>query len=206
MLLSFRPLNPSKNLRSPALLSTLWQELQSAFPDALSAVLLPSQGHLLLPDGVGEEYKSRLTVLLRMHFPGLEWQAVQTPRSLNGTGRLIQGIRSLALLPCKNHFARSPLDWMFSTYPQLIHAEENAWIDAHRLQLHIGKRGPRFLFHLHRYVTGEPLSPTLSDTATLHQSDGLFRESPDTPENPVGHHAARLRPVWEQSHQRANAL
>ena len=190
----FRSQPPALPFSSTSRYRSGWSALRKAFPEALAVVLLPDQGHLLLPAPQEVEVaRARLNVCLRTKLPWHPWAPVPPPNPTPGGARTLCALRQLALLPCRVGLAESVLDWKWSTYLDLMGKKEDPWIDAHRLQLSIGQRGPEFLRQLHNYVcAGEAgertkkLSETPNREALRHHSLSLadpMRQSPETLES-----------------------
>lgn len=217
----FRPLAPLPNpWGSTPRYSHLWSVLRKAFPEALAVLILPDQGHLLLPESHIETARSRLLVTLRTRAPWTEWAPLQPARKTPGRARTLCALRQIALLPEKQGYCDNPLGWKWSTYLDLMGAVENPWIDTHRLQGHLGHHERFFKKRLHDYVAAgqtesltqlirrapqrwpppeqlpAPVSATLKPPSKGHR----FLQ---TQENSALRFLATPRPKTERLHQRA---
>jgi hypothetical protein len=211
----FRPLAPLPNpcrQTNHALYGHLWLTLRKAFPEALAVVLLPDQGHILLPDSHSETAKSRLTVSLRTRTPWVEWAAIPPGRPTPGRARTLCALRKIALLPEKEGYCDNPLGWKWSSYLDLMGAENDPWIDTYRLQSLLGHHEYDFKTRLHNYVAaGQP--ETLAELLARApkrwpQNENVvfdpIRGSPRTPENQAWRFSTMPPPMTKLPRQRVD--
>jgi hypothetical protein len=217
---TFRPLAPLPNPWGPTpRYGHLWSVLRRAFPEALAVLLLPNQGHLLLPGGHTETARNRLLVTLRTRAPWTEWASIQPPRNTPGRARTLCALRQIALLPEKQGYCDNPLAWKWSSYLDLMGAVENPWIDTNRLQIHLGSHEKDFKKRLHDYVAAGqkedlayliqnaprrwPPPEQLPGATAPPLSPAKTRRFLRTPENQAVRFLSRPQPKTEPPHQRA---
>jgi len=137
----------------------LWTHLRRAFPKVLAAILMPN--HLHVVAWVVSPARAHTTVVKlvaafvrRFRLPRSTWQRVPLPRIVEG-GKEPAQLRYVALNPMPKNLARDPLEWYWSTYPDLLGAIADPWVSFDAIRLHLPSRF-RDPARLHDYVTGDP--------------------------------------------------
>src|SRR5687767_13208298 len=98
-----------------------WERLRQLYPDALAATLMPDHLHLVIP---ATENEHRLggflgSVSRQLGVRNL-WQRLAIPTPLPNRKHLRRTVRYLALNPCRDQLCSDPLEWIWSTYRDVI--------------------------------------------------------------------------------------
>ena len=155
---SIWPLEPLASFEPSA---WLWASLRRAFPTALDCVLMPNGLHLVDETADPEVGRAKLSARLRgftrRYGRGRRlWEPV--PPATEVPDRLHQRrtSRYLALNPSRAELVVDPLQWLWSTYRDVMGASAEPWVTAGRLASAL--RLPRADFERshHEYVSSDP--------------------------------------------------
>jgi hypothetical protein len=142
--------------------SWLWPRLRQAFPDALSAVLMPSHPHLMTVsedvEASWRSFKNVISGLRRSSNPGaqIRWEPLGPADILSDAQKVNRMTRYLALNPCRKGLVDDPLRWPWSTHRDVVGAIADPWVDADRLARVLERRGGDFANELHAYISSDP--------------------------------------------------
>lgn len=149
-----------------AVAARLWRSLRRAFPDALSAMLMPNHPHLVLDSP--DPDRSRVTLAgvlgaLERRAPARgrtraapRWDHVPPAQPIADRQHLRRLIRYVALNPCRAGLVRDPLEWEWSTHRDVLGGVVDPWITAGRLAAVLGTSARGFAAAWHAYVSGDP--------------------------------------------------
>lgn len=151
----------SRLLTEHEVASEFWWRLERAFPDALSACLMPNHCHVIAfaeSSLAGQRgLVSVIRALRRTHAgAGTRWQPVPEPIAIVDTGKARRGVRYVALNPSRDRLVKDPLEWAWSTHRDVVGAVAKPWVDAERLARALDRPTKRFTEWLHRYVSSTP--------------------------------------------------
>lgn len=137
-----------------------WTALHHRFPAAVSAVLMPNHLHLILPSEGSQKALRTLSGILGgvSKKQGIShlWQPIPPPSPVPDVHHLRRQIRYVALNPCRKRLCRDPLEWVWSSYRDLMGAAADNWIDLGRTSSALSDRRSDFRVRFHNYVSGDP--------------------------------------------------
>jgi hypothetical protein len=161
-----RSVSPQEPFINFQLARWLWTRFGNVFPDLIAAVLMPNHFHLITPiqssqDAAQQMRKlcglmgktSQLTQMRRL------WQPISAPVAISDRHHLRRQIRYVALNPCRKGLCADPLEWVWSTYRDLVGATTERPKLAACLAQILGEGGgseQSFLVRFHAYVSGDP--------------------------------------------------
>ncbi len=138
----------------------IWAHLRSAFPEAVSAVLMPN--HLQLLTLSEDPNADRLTVArllggvsTRLGEDRGRWDPVPAPSAIPDRDHLRRQVRYVALNPCRKGLVADPLGWQWTTHTDVCGAVVDPWVPAERLAQTLGQSGTRFAERHHAYVSAD---------------------------------------------------
>lgn len=149
------PYEPFNDFESAA---WFWEKLGKAFPEMISAVLMPNHLHLILPQEVVNSRRLAGLLAAMSVRSGLKnlWQPIPCPTEILDRYHLRRQIRYVALNPCRKQLCADPLEWFWSTYREYVGAVVGATGSGQRIA-HILSESPRdFEVRFHLYVSGDP--------------------------------------------------
>lgn len=146
----------------------IWPTLKDLFPDALGAVLMPNHMHLILPSHIEvQQIHGILGVMSKkLRIPAL-WQPIKEVETIPDRLHLRRIVRYIALNPCRGKLCSDPLEWIWSTYRDVMGASVNPWVDDLRLSKALGETARGFRVRFHAYVSGDP-SVSINGTQFPH--------------------------------------
>jgi hypothetical protein len=153
-----------------------WKGLIAAFPDYLPAVLMPNHAHLLLRvsehdwsvrrDAIEKNMRERLTGWMsgvkRRSGGVFQWEPIVMPTVIRDPQTLMRNFRYIALNSCRKRLCRDPLEWVFSSYREVLGCTVQNTHVVDRMLEALGESDTRehsisaFPARFHRYVTGDP--------------------------------------------------
>lgn len=142
--------------------SWLWTRLRDAFPDALSAALMPNHSHVFTPEEDADRARLQLSALLsglrRSKSPGacIEWEPVATQGTIAEPQKIERHVRYIVLNPSRAELVRDPLCWLWSTHRDVMGAAVDPWVTAPRLASALGRPHHDFRAAHHAYVSSDP--------------------------------------------------
>ncbi len=145
------------DLREWGLAGRVWRSLRRAFPEGLAATLMPDHVHLVDESVPRDEGRRRLARALSRATYGLGrgvWDAAPEPDVVHES-KLARTIRYVALNPCRAGLVADPLEWMWSTYREVMGAVVDPWVDGSRLAERLGHRRWGSSDEWHRYVSSD---------------------------------------------------
>lgn len=146
----------------------MWRCLRRAFSLAVAAILMPNHLHVIIEIASAIAARLRLAKILagfaRWHSPSAEdlirWQPVPKPEVISSPEHLRRSLRYVALNPCREKLVRDPLEWVWSTYRDVIGAVADPWVSTPRLARLLDDPVHGFSQKFHRYVSGDPSCDT----------------------------------------------
>lgn len=150
-----------RTLCSPPLAPALWTALRAAFPDALSATLMPDHAHVIAPAESARDARTRLAAALsglkRSRVGAhMEWQPTTPPPEIPDQKHLMRQIRYVALNPTRSRYVSDPLAWLWSTHRDVCGAVVDPWVTPDRLARALGEPTTGFARSFHAYVSSDP--------------------------------------------------
>ena len=136
-----------------------WRHLRGTFPEALAAVLMPDHLHVITPAAArAKEQASNLLAAFgrRFELGRALWHPIPPPEPVRNSLHLWRQLRYVALNPCRDRLCSDPLDWLWSTYRDVMGATADPWVTAERLARAVGEPARDFRPRLHRYVSSDP--------------------------------------------------
>jgi hypothetical protein len=155
---SYAPLLPLRRFERCA---WLWGRLRRSFPSALDVILMPDGVHLVVETDDPEAARHELRVVLRgftrryRKGPRL-FEPVPEPRRVPNRLHQQRTSRYVPLNPCRDGRARDPLEWLWSSYRDVMGATVDPWVTAERLARAHSRPRRGFEQWLHRYVSSDP--------------------------------------------------
>ena len=154
-----RALRGHKPLLEPRAAWWLMWRLRIAFPEALSACVLPDHFHLITctpdpPRARGRLSKILAVLTVRAGMRHL-FEPVPEPRVVPPGGHLERSVRYVHLNPCRAGLVSDPLSWPWSTHRGLIGAELDPWVTTEALAGALGRPARGLAEWLHAYVSGD---------------------------------------------------
>jgi hypothetical protein len=150
----YEPFKDFENARST------WTLLSKNFPDALAAVLMPNHLHIILPKNTEHLDRKRLLGLLGSVSRRLKrhalWQPLPPPASIPDRHHLKRQIRYIALNPCRSGLCSDPVEWVWSTYRDLIGSCAHPWTRRSQIIKALAENERGFDLRFHSYVSGDP--------------------------------------------------
>jgi hypothetical protein len=150
--------------------SWLWGRLRRAFPDALSAGLMPDHVHVFTPARDEDDARLRLSCvcngLRRTRGRGalITWDPASAEEVSDDPQKVGRQVRYVALNPCREKLVADPLSWIWSTHRDLVGAVLDPWVPVERLARALRCRSRDFPQRHHQYVSADP-SACVSGTA-----------------------------------------
>jgi hypothetical protein len=143
------------------LAAKLWAALRRAFPDALACVLMPNHVHLVVAEPSAEVARDKMRAIvsgMRRADGGRQvvWERVALPSVVPDVHHLRRLVRYIALNPSRLGLVRDPLEWVWSTYRDVVGAFVDPWVPAGRLAAAFRVVPTRFVEQLHLYVSSDP--------------------------------------------------
>jgi hypothetical protein len=141
--------------------SWLWKRTRSAFPTARDVVLMPNGMHLVLPAADPSRVQRDLTGVLRgftRRYGRSQrlFEPVPLPTVVPDALHSWRTSRYVPLNPCRAEYVRDPLEWLWSTYRDVLGATVDPWVTAAELADAHGRSRCGFEETFHRYVSGDP--------------------------------------------------
>jgi hypothetical protein len=163
-----------------------WDGLRRAFPEAITAMVMPDHAHVGTPADDEDEARRRLARCLARvaHGKGRGiWDEIPPAEHADegNTRNFRRFVRYIALNPCRDDLCADPLDWPFSTYRDAMGATVDPWIDARQLARWLRYDPGEFHQDFHRYVSSDhkvafggtplprPARPCHEPTRSLHE-------------------------------------
>lgn len=150
-------------LEDPEHASWLWGQLETVFPDAVAACLMPNHLHVIAPAGDPRAARERLARTLgwfsRRHpfEDGVGWwRPPAEPQPIPDRHHLRRQVRYVLLNPCRARLVDDPLAWPWSTARDILGGVFEPWVTAERLADLLGEPVEEFAAKFHRYVSGDP--------------------------------------------------
>jgi len=144
-------------LDDPALASRVWSGLRRGFSRALMTTLMRDHVHVIGdgddPDVMRRRMARALAGATWGRGRGL-WDPVPPP-DLIREPKLARAVRYVALNPCRKGLVGDPLEWLWSSYRDLLGAAMDPWIDGNRLASRLGWDFEGFQARFHRYVSAD---------------------------------------------------
>ena len=139
----------------------LWARLQHTFPDALDCVLMSNGVHLVEESAGCSKSRSKLTGVLRgftrRYGAGQRiWEAVPAPALVADRLHRRRTSRYVPLNPSRAKLVADPLEWLWSTYRDVMGSTVKPWVTAKRLARAHGRSSHDFRRELHAYVSSDP--------------------------------------------------
>ncbi len=146
-----------------------WRLLQTSFPAALAATLMPDHLHLVAPDRGAAGARQLGRILRRVTRPlGRDaarwWAPVPEPEALRSRDKLMRTVRYVWLNPCRpwRHVGRTfrlvddPLKWLWSTLRDTLGFTVTPWVSSDALTRAFGwRRDDRRPHLVHAYATND---------------------------------------------------
>ncbi|MCP4868802.1 MAG: hypothetical protein GY898_08790 [Proteobacteria bacterium] len=122
---------------------------------------MPGHLHLVVPSAPRLEERLRRTLAWHTRkFGPVDrfrlWEPIPLAAPIADRLKLARQVRYVVLNPCRAGLADDPLDWVWSTYRDVIGATVEPWVDADRLARVLGRSGPGFVRQHHHYVSTDP--------------------------------------------------
>jgi hypothetical protein len=139
----------------------MWRALRRAFPRALDVALMPNGLHLTIASNDARQLAQRLASVLRGftrrygHGQRL-FEPVPQPAELPDRLHRWRTSRYVPLNPCRAGLARDPLEWIWSTYRDVLGATADPWVTADTQAVAHGRSRVGFEQVFHCYVSADP--------------------------------------------------
>jgi len=146
-----------KDLADPVVAGRVWDGMRRVFPDALSALVMPDHVHLTDETEAPDRARKDLARVLSRATYGMGrrlWLPVPAPEVIR-EDRLRTVLRYVLLNPCRKGLTDDPVQWIWSTYRDVLGAVARPWVDPGRLARRLGEREAGFELRFHRYVTAD---------------------------------------------------
>lgn len=154
---AIRANTPYEPFRSFENAQWIWRALQGLFPDALGAMLMPNHVHLILPSHLEiQKIHGLLGVISKRLKTSELWQPIRELDPIPDRSHLRRTVRYVALNPCRAKLCSDPLDWIWSTYRDVMGASVNPWVTDVRLSRELQERTQGFRVRFHAYTSGDP--------------------------------------------------
>ncbi len=157
---TLRACTPYKPFKDFQTASAVWNALRENFPDALAAILMPNHLHLILPAKTESKTRRRFAGIMGPVSKSCEvsglWQPMPPPAQIPDRLHLRRQIRYVALNPCRSDLCSDPLEWIWSTYRDVMGATVNPWVNAETIVEVLNERQKGFAVRFHAYVSGDP--------------------------------------------------
>ena len=160
----------------------LWARLQHTFPNAIDCILMPNGAHLVEKSIDATRSRSKLRGVLRgftrRYGAGQRiWEAVPAPVTVPDCLHRRRTSRYVALNPSRAKLGADPLEWLWSTYRDIMGATASQWVTADRLARALEHSRYDFRRAWHAYVSGDPtvaVAGTPAPTAAPSSSVARF--------------------------------
>lgn len=149
------PHEPFKNFQ---IAQSVWHSFEKLFPQLVAAVLMPNHLHLILPGGDKPKIRNVLEGVLgsicKNYHLSKVWQTIPEPSIIPDLKHLRRNVRYVALNPCRQKLCSDPLEWLWSSYRDVMGATVNKRDQS--LAKIFGELGVGFASRFHAYVSADP--------------------------------------------------